>query len=393
MKENKYSLLVKPVVIRLSELASSLQIINDSFSLIEKGKLYQFIPIYGQLRSLLIEKSKKMKPLLFEIADVFNEKLELFYIPFKPLPDNLPGPYMQFDGPEISIEKTNTKHVAISLKDFLNEDVVLLISKKYKIDDIIKTMANKYGGSHYASKIEEDIVELLSFKIFNQTIYNHLIFQIGKVTLSLGTRVIQKLNQLTFYYTIYIPDQQLDEQQYLCDYYSKNYGLRYSLIISKEGIPKLLILDLNKNLWVFDSEKPISFNSFLSIQVIIGFSSDLKSIFRLKINDDILIDKQFECFIPISNEMHLFDCYYNRSLEKENDGLNVIFYQTLIMATIPDENETKSTMTSIGSELKTDKKAYLFSKGNYGITLHGERHIKICENVEFKSVDELLSAK
>lgn len=390
MSKNQNSVLEKSLVIRLSELAQSLQIINDSYDLISKGKEYQFIPIYGQLRSLLTEKSKKQTPLLFELAEKFNEKLELFYIPFDDLPEVFPKVDYYYKSPEISCEKKEVNQIVIGLKDFLNSDIILLNSQKYKISFVINALANKFGGSHYASKIEKEIAQLVYFTSFNKNILNQIIFQIGKVTLELGTKVAQKLNQLSFYYSVYLPNQELSKQQFLFDYYSKNYGLRYSLLLNKERQLVIRVIDLNKEVWIFKSEKPIFFETILNLQVIIGFNKNLKSVFRLIVNNETLIDQQIQLFVPISNEMRLFDRYYNRPQENEEDGLCFLLYEIIIRSTIPDENETKIILNHMQSKNRIDRKGLFFSKGNYGLTAKGRRDMKL-HGVKLTTVEEFNS--
>jgi len=388
MAEDNYSLLAKPMVIRLSELACSLQIINDSYQLIEKGKSYQFIPIYGQLRSILTEKSKNQKPLLFEIADLFHEKLDLFYVPFEDLPDNLPKADFHFISPEISCEKIDKNQIPISLKNFLTEEIILLNSRKYKVDYVINALANKFGGSHYASKIEKEIAQLFYLTVFNQNILNQVIFQIGKVVLTLGTKVVQKNNCLSCYYSLYIPNQTLEDQQFIFDYYSKVYDLRYSLILNKDRTLLINIVDLNKNVWAFASEKPIAFDSFLNLEVDLGFTKDLKSAIRLKINEDTIIDKQLDYFIPISNEMHLFDCFYNRSFNNEQNGLDFFMFEIIIRTTFPDNEESKKILTYLKSKNSITVKGIFFTKGSFGITTTGDKNMKIQGTVMHKSINE-----
>ena len=388
MAEDNYSLLAKPMVIRLSELACSLQIINDSYQLIEKGKSYQFIPIYGQLRSILTEKSKNQKPLLFEIADLFHEKLDLFYVPFEDLPDNLPKADFHFISPEISCEKIDKNQIPISLKNFLTEEIILLNSRKYKVDYVINALANKFCGSHYASKIEKEIAQLFYLTVFNQNILNQVIFQIGKVVLTLGTKVVQKNNCLSCYYSLYIPNQTLEDQQFIFDYYSKVYDLRYSLILNKDRTLLINIVDLNKNVWAFASEKPIAFDSFLNLEVDLGFTKDLKSAIRLKINEDTIIDKQLDYFIPISNEMHLFDCFYNRSFNNEQNGLDFFMFEIIIRTTFPDNEESKKILTYLKSKNSITVKGIFFTKGSFGITTTGDKNMKIQGTVMHKSINE-----
>jgi hypothetical protein len=389
MTKQDSSLFIKPNVVRLSELIQSLQIINDSIELILKGKTHQFIPVYGQLRSILTEKSKNQTPLLFELADQFNEKLQFYYTPFEDLPNHLPSVDFHFISPEISSEKKEEKQILIEFKEFLSKDVILFNSRKYKFSFILNSLANKFGGSHYANKIELEIAQLFYWTPFNREILNQIVYQIAKITLDLGTKVAQKLNRLSLYYSIYLPCQDLSETQYIFDYYSPTYGIRYSLLIDNNRFGLLRITDLLKVTWAFKTEKPLSFDTILNIQIIIGLNHDFKSVFHLIINNEVCIDQKVEQFIPISNELHFFDCYYNRSYEKPDEGLNYMMYETILRINLPDEKETNDILRYMQSKNQISGKGIFFSRGNYGLVSRGERDMNMFGKVKHISIEEL----
>ena len=56
------------------ELFYSLQIINDSLSLISLGKKYHVIPIAGQLRAILIKDKQTPVPLYYAIQKILEVK-------------------------------------------------------------------------------------------------------------------------------------------------------------------------------------------------------------------------------------------------------------------------------------------------------------------------------
>jgi hypothetical protein len=80
--------LPKSLGYRIFELSQSLQAIRDSLGAIRQGKLYQFIPLYGQLRALLL-KSRMNEPLLLSLAKSLSQEL-MIYCMDKADPDNLP---------------------------------------------------------------------------------------------------------------------------------------------------------------------------------------------------------------------------------------------------------------------------------------------------------------
>lgn len=108
MKEEHFQPIDKSGLERIKELYFSLRIISDCQSLIEKGNYYQISIVYGQLRSLLTERSKGLTPLLFDISSILNVELELFHIPDtfeKDLPHLMENLSIRFNSTQPSISK------------------------------------------------------------------------------------------------------------------------------------------------------------------------------------------------------------------------------------------------------------------------------------------------
>jgi hypothetical protein len=71
----------KPLAIRTVELVRALQIIKDAIDGARKGGIHNLIPLAGQLRALLTEKSKGADPLLLRLAETFAQPLEFYVMP------------------------------------------------------------------------------------------------------------------------------------------------------------------------------------------------------------------------------------------------------------------------------------------------------------------------
>ena len=80
IKHPKAQTTTKTIGDRVIELTKALQVIRDSLNLIRQGKTYQIIPLCGQLRALLTDKSqsKKNKPLLVDLAVLLQKRLSVF---------------------------------------------------------------------------------------------------------------------------------------------------------------------------------------------------------------------------------------------------------------------------------------------------------------------------
>jgi len=70
-----YKLVKKSDLENIKEFFISLGIVSDSKALIDSGKYYQIVAIYGRLRILLTDKTTE--PLLFVIASILQKELEI----------------------------------------------------------------------------------------------------------------------------------------------------------------------------------------------------------------------------------------------------------------------------------------------------------------------------
>src|SRR5690606_14919590 len=124
---------------------------------------YHISVLYGQLRSLLIDKSKNINPLLFEVATLLNTELEIFHLPDtfeKDLPDLTKGMVLRLSSTSPSIDKILPKQEKIKIADFLEIEVLTYKERKFKVKKIIEELANKYGGAHYSQVTHKYLSEI-----------------------------------------------------------------------------------------------------------------------------------------------------------------------------------------------------------------------------------------
>ncbi len=180
----------KPTVYYFFELLKSIYIIEDAVNLVKKGKLYFDAVVDGQLRSLLCDRNKNSKALLFFLAEKINFNIDIFssviYEDKNLNKDCLYGFYPGI----ISVEKKESIQEKINFAKYLS--LKKFIFKGYGISscELIELMSNNYGGSHYSRKIEKINAELL--QLFSQKksqIDTHLT-DVKDMTVSLSKQII-----------------------------------------------------------------------------------------------------------------------------------------------------------------------------------------------------------
>ncbi len=129
----------KSINYRLHELAEALSVIRDSLIGVQQGKTYQLIPIYGQLRALLYEKSAKQQPLLLSLSAELNRPLEIYYLPGLPI-DELPErSKLKFFamGAPFGAYQTLPARQKIKLAEFLDFKTIFFSERWFTVRDLI----------------------------------------------------------------------------------------------------------------------------------------------------------------------------------------------------------------------------------------------------------------
>ena len=133
---SKYQDIPKPLGYRIQELIQSLQVMNDSLEAVQQGRLYQLIPLYGQLRALLSEKSKHNQPLLLTIAEEISMQLNLYCmsdVNDKDFPSEFKQDLvLHLSGFPASIEQELPGQHIIKLEDFLNRKILFFKGREYR---------------------------------------------------------------------------------------------------------------------------------------------------------------------------------------------------------------------------------------------------------------------
>lgn len=164
---------------KLKEFFHAVRIIHDARKLINEGKYYHITTIYGQLRALLTDNTKKkeLKP-IFEIANLLSEEIKIYYLPStfeEDLPHLTNDLLLLVSSLPISLEKHLAKQEEIKFEDYLNTEIIKHKGRSIKTSELINALSNKYGGSHYDTKVPSYLMELASFGIGDQLVLDNLI--------------------------------------------------------------------------------------------------------------------------------------------------------------------------------------------------------------------------
>jgi hypothetical protein len=159
----------KPLIMRAIELVRALQIIADSCQAVRASRIHQLTPLSGQLRALLTERTRRADPLLFELANLLSQPLDVYVMPGTDdlaLPDTLQQDAMlQLSGFPVTLKQELPAQRKMDLKSFLQHPILKYKGQHYTAKTVIEWFANWTGGAHYSRLIPTDFLELLAFEM------------------------------------------------------------------------------------------------------------------------------------------------------------------------------------------------------------------------------------
>ena len=371
---------------RLKELYFALRIISDSKELIQKGDFYHISVIYGQLRSLLIDKSKNINPLLFEVATLLQTELEIFHLPDtfeKDLPDLTKGMVLRMSSTSPSIDKILPKQEKIKMVDFLEIEVLTYKERKFKVKKIIEELANKYGGAHYSQVTHKYLSELLSFGINNQPMLDNFIYQLSELTINLGVRLLKKITDIEFYLHIYLTEKKVRGEIFIFDYQLPNNPNRFSLILN-QGKLHLSIIDSIGFRQILSTECLLEYDKVQLINISIETTKTYKSLIKIYIEENLVAEVTTDSPLLTINEIYNFDAFYNKSVDGKEQEYEFGLGELAIYGRTLNHFEKLDIYSHF---LNKKYKDILWLEENvFGNSPSGDRNIKLSKEIKRKDI-------
>lgn len=211
----------KTVGERLADLRASLLVLRDSLEAIKNRKLHFIIPIFGQLRALLVEKRRDNEPLLLDLATRFRIDPSIYWMPGSPeelsRATGIEPPVFYMGGFPMSLRKELPRQEPISINDLIKKEILFLKNSRYSIERVIKMCAEKAGGAHWAQRLTEDEKNILSFNIFLVGLQptHQALAQFASVILEYGFFLLSTITTQHVHLFALIPDQTIRHKTYL----------------------------------------------------------------------------------------------------------------------------------------------------------------------------------
>ncbi|WP_276497608.1 hypothetical protein [Pontibacter litorisediminis] len=374
---------------KLKEFYLAVRIMYDLEKLIKEGKSYHIPTVYGQLRALLTdktkEKSKEKKP-LFDIASILGEEIKIYYMPKRSEEhSNFGNPFLDISSLPISIERQLVNQIEISLEDYLNVEVVQYQGESYTASDIINLLSNKYGGSHYDTKVPQYIAELMSIGFGRQPVLDNLIIQIANLFLKVGLKLLKKVTDFELFVALK-PSTFSVEENFFFDYVLPNLPARISLL-TYQGKLRLFLADILGNAASIGIEKVLEPNQNYIVHITHRITPDLRSEVKVNLNGENVFEELYFEPLLVLNEIRSYQGYINRSQEKEFQKFEFGLGRLMMFSSVLGELERYRMYSDF---LGKDSSVMLwFNESSYGHSAPGTGDISMEGHVEQKDNEEV----
>jgi hypothetical protein len=315
----------KPLGLRIQELLQSLQVVRDATAAARNGKLYQLLPLYGQMRTLLTERSKGNQPLLLDLASIVGQELRCYTMPGADdpkFPEGLQqGLVLHLAGFPLSLRPELPAQVEMALADFLDQKILLYKGVHYTARDIIELLANKAGGSHFPSSYPEDFAELMQFGIAGQPMLANALMQIGQITLNLGIRLLRQLTDFELHLLTAIPPQPITTRKFILDSRYPETLMAVQIRVEPGNRVVFGLRGIDGMQAQIANGALIDWNKPHHLAVGLHLTDELQSELSLFVDGCEAARARIERPVFVVGDSLDYDSYFNRPFESVSDGL------------------------------------------------------------------------
>jgi hypothetical protein len=367
----------KTAIDRIIELYLSLLLIDDCKKLVNEGKKYHLVSIYGQLRAILTDNSQiraKRHPILLALSELLNIELKFFYSSaFEEYIKNYDlneFVVCHFDF-EFSLNKLNSRHKEIQLNNFLEKNIFVFKGKEYNFRNIINGLSDKLGGSHYDPTLPKDIADLSNLHLGDVPVLDNYLLQFVEILIPIALKIPKEISdcEIWFAFTLYsYPIHEI----ILFDISVPNRYCRISLLCQKNKF-SLSITDLIGNQSKIDLDLKPEFNKLTILSISHCIKNNFESEINLYNNGDLLSTYNMPPLL-LFNEYYWCDLSINKATNGNGQDFEFGVHQASFWNKTFTPEKRKEYVKSIN---EFNSKPLLIQKNKYAYVDKEDHKMKI----------------
>lgn len=322
----------KDFSLKVIETLEALQLLRDAINAVRDGKIYHLAVLSGQMRSLLIDKSKRSERRLLHVAEKLSIPLTVFCMngvddPTFPLSEK---PMFWVSGFPISTERQLEAQKEMTLESVLGEPFILYQGVQYTPTTIIEWFANKAGGSHYSVSMPKHFVEMLTLRIGSLDPLRNMLLQLAEATLAAGLKFIRAAVQQEVHLLIGVPSRPKSEV-YLVDVAYPGSLMRFSLMLDNSGTPTVRLIGLDGALMTLVGNKFLASDRLSHLHLSITVNDELHTRAELYLNGDSLGWVEQGAPLFLESLSRNYDVFHNKAITGEPQDFSFALGELIVV--------------------------------------------------------------
>jgi len=383
----RYNEIEKTLGWRISELIQSLLVLRDANCGCRNGMDHQLIPLSGQLRAILTDKTQK-KPLFLDLSKLMEKELQIYVMPDTKESD-IPvkeGLILRISGFPVSLRKQLPYQQQMSIETFLDKKNALIKGKHWSVREIIDWFANKAGGAHFDPAMPLDFVQLLPY-------LKNPLLQLGEITLLLGHKFLKELSDFEINFLLAIPILP-KEKVFLFDAQYPDDGMRISLLLDHFGKLELRLKDIQNNKIVVQTSQMLDWSEVCHIAVVLNIKEDLTTKVKIVFNGQIVAHQSILIPFFISSNINDYNVFHNRATDGAEQSFEFGLAEMSMHGIIENRISQAKLYVYFDEGRKKDRKCLIYKQKSYGHAEVGVNNLKMFGEVRrVPSIKDYLKKK
>lgn len=324
----------KSLRLRYMEFFSSMKLLRNSLDNVALRKEEFFISLSAQLRAMFIPNRKRSGEfketdefICLKLAKELGVELDLFIQPTT-YEDKECKYYSHLFTTTLVQTQTNTQKQ--TLLEWLENDIVQIKDKKFKIYEVIKTVADQNGGAHFdkALKNEESVDLCLAKNKTGVSVVNLILAKVGEILYSLGLKIIKALFDVQMVITLALPKKQDMLEKNIITYRYEGCYSPIMINVTDKNMLQLTLSDSQAHSYSFDVFDLTYNTGLLVINVAYSITDKMEGLLEVYCND---------CYSKaiIHNTVFIgYNFFVNSIVDISDDNikvgfLNLMFYKQI----------------------------------------------------------------
>lgn len=379
--------------LKVIETLQALQLLRDAICAVREGKLYHLPVLSGQMRSLLIDKTKHSERLLLHVSQHIGIQLIVFCghgvdDPSYPLKDK---PVFWVSGFPITADRKLATQREMPIERVLLEPFVLYQGIQYTPKTIIEWFANRAGGSHYSKSMPRPFAEMLTLNLGAIKPLPQMLLQLAEATLIAGQKFLRAVVPQELHLLIALPASPRSEV-FLLDASYPESAMRLSILLNARGTPAVRLVGLDGSSISLVGSRLVTWEEPHHLQLTINITEDLTTRVELHLDGENLGHSELRSPLFLVSDWVKFDVCHNKAVDGEPQDFRCAFGEVALYASNLSPYDRASMLLYIGKRRRDpDLKLLLYEEQSFGRSPPGERDIMIQGAARQISAKDLLA--